>query len=213
MSRHISSGFDRLAPYYDTLARWVFGDDIKRAQTVFLNSIPPSSKVLIIGGGTGWILHEVIGAVRDVTVWYVDVSPVMIRKARQYNFSEESVEFIVGTIDDVPAEKMFDVVITPFYLDLFSEVALLEVIKNIRQRLKPAAHWLVTDFIPSGRVWHRFLLWVMYRFFRVVCGIEARSLPRWQHKLEEAGLVKVKEQRFHRGFICSVMVTESNANP
>ena len=48
------TGWDRIARIYDRLARLVYGRQIVRAQVDLLEHISPGSRVLIVGGGTGW---------------------------------------------------------------------------------------------------------------------------------------------------------------
>ena len=45
--------FDRVAPYYDRLARLVFGGSIRRAQRHFLSQVPAAARVLLVGGAPG----------------------------------------------------------------------------------------------------------------------------------------------------------------
>jgi tRNA (cmo5U34)-methyltransferase len=57
MSVRVARGFDRLAPFYDSLARLIIGKGIKQSQLHFLNHLRGQNQgVLVLGGGTGWIL-------------------------------------------------------------------------------------------------------------------------------------------------------------
>jgi tRNA (cmo5U34)-methyltransferase len=56
MSVRVARGFDRLAPFYDSLARLIIGKGIKQSQLHFLNHLRDKTKLLVLGGGTGWIL-------------------------------------------------------------------------------------------------------------------------------------------------------------
>ena len=50
----------------------------------FLDRIAADSKVLILGGGSGWLLEELSKINTDVTVVYVEASKVMLTKAKKY---------------------------------------------------------------------------------------------------------------------------------
>ena len=51
--------FNTVARPYDFISRLVFGDSLVEAQTSLLHYIPSNSQILIVGGGTGWILEEI----------------------------------------------------------------------------------------------------------------------------------------------------------
>lgn len=199
----MSRGFDRIANHYDKLARIVFGKSIEKAQTHFLSSIPDSSNVLILGGGTGWILNELRGRTKQCRIWYIDLSERMISLARM-NESSPDVIFIQGDERSIPQEVQFDVVITNFFLDLFPYEKLERIIQTILRSIKKHGAWLVSDFV-NKKYWHRVLLWKMYWFFRIVTDIEASALPPWEFIMQSYGLREVKSHWYYRGFIKSVV--------
>ena len=45
------NGFDKIAPFYDSLKRLVFGNALAESQRALLASIKKNGNVLIIGGG------------------------------------------------------------------------------------------------------------------------------------------------------------------
>ena len=75
--------FDFIAPFYDLLARLVFGRAISRSQTRFLLEIPSGAKVLILGGGTGWILLDIFRQANPSEVLYLEASSHMLAKAQE----------------------------------------------------------------------------------------------------------------------------------
>ena len=78
------SNFNLIAPVYDFLAKMVFGSHLKKAQTIFLNQIKEGDRVLVVGGGTGWILEELNQLNKPIKVVYVEPSTKMmsLSKAR-----------------------------------------------------------------------------------------------------------------------------------
>jgi ubiquinone/menaquinone biosynthesis C-methylase UbiE len=114
------------------------------------------------------------------------------------------VRFIPGTEKDIPTTG-FDVVITNFYLDLFSQGILNRMVQRIVRVLKPSGLWMAADFVNTGKWWQVFLLKAMYLFFRRVCNIEALTLPPWGKVLTDAGLRRVERRLFYGGFIESVV--------
>lgn len=200
------NGFDVLAPVYDRFARLVYGSAIREAQLFFLRAIPSSADVLILGGGTGWLLAELLKTHPEIKVWYIEASAKMIEQAeRKLSEQQKSkVKFIYGTEDSIPREVQFHAVITAFYLDLFAPVTLQRVIDTIKTSLAPDSVWLVSDFAGRKIWWQRMLLTLMYVFFRWCCGIEAKQLPPWEQYMRTQGLAVKEEQLFFRGFIKSV---------
>ena len=199
------NGFDIVAGIYDRLARLLYGKSIVVSQLHFLNEIPGNSRVLILGGGTGWILEELLVRKPRCKVWYVDASKKMIALAQKRVSAQREVHFIHGSEKSLPKEILFDAVVTNFYLDLFTEASLAEVITSVKDNLHRQALWLVTDFVDGGKWWQRSLLKMMYLFFGTVSGIEARSLPAWDKALVNAGLAEIRSAFCYRGFIKSVI--------
>lgn len=198
-------GFNRVAHTYDYLKRFVFGSAIFQSEARFLKELPASGNVLILGGGSGEILGRLMREYPAVKVWYVDASSAMLRRARK-NVSVEDltrIEFVHGTEKSIPSAVVFDAVVTHFFLDLFSEVQLAKICERIGRQLSNGGIWLVSDFVKSGRIWHRLLLWLMYRFFRATSGIDARTLPRWEDLLAGPGLDRMAYAEFYGGFIRS----------
>lgn len=193
------NNFNRVAFVYDALVKLVFGNSMVRAQTFLLNKIKDDATVLIIGGGTGWILKALKAGCE---VWYIDASSKMIEKARKQDVLCK-VHFITGTESDIP-HRTFDVIITNFYFDLFTTPKADAVIKKIKIVMKPDANWIVTDFIDEAW-WQRIMLNVMYFFFRVTCNIESKKLPGWIESFDQNGFNMIESKTFYAGFIKTVL--------
>lgn len=204
---NIATGFDRLAPVYTGLTKLVFGNSLDEAQEYFLKILKPADRVLILGGGSGKFLKSLLKLHPHICIDYIDISPRMIALAKQKTGSSANVNFIVGTEQNIP-NTHYSVVITNFYLDLFSDKTLKSIIERIKSHLQPEALWLATDFV-SEKWWRKIMLWVMYRFFRITTGIEARQLPDWPSVLHQAGLVETDSQKFYRGFIKAAVYTKT----
>jgi ubiquinone/menaquinone biosynthesis C-methylase UbiE len=213
----VFNGFDRLAPIYDSLARMIYGKSIVQAQTCFLGIIPPLSKVLILGGGTGWLLTELLRDHPTCEVWYIESSANMLSMAIKKSGNPNQVHFILGTEEDIPAYARrrrdsergptcgFDIVITHFFLDLFAPLTLQRVVQKISLASKPSALWVVADFVDRNKWWQLCLLKVMYSFFSRACRIEARTLPPWGGVLVQSGLRMVQRRLYYAGFIESAV--------
>ena len=195
------NGFDRIAFIYDFLAKLVFGKSIIDSQKFFLSNISDNSKVLILGGGSGWLLSEFLKQKPNCEVWYIEASEKMISLSKGKIENIRNVHFIHGTEQDIQLSIKYDVLITNFYLDLFTNHQLLNIITKIRSVMKAEAQWIVTDFVNNKRWWQSIMLKVMYWFFRITCSIESRQLPEWNRLVEKAGVKEVSSKAFYSGFI------------
>ena len=110
-----------------------------------------------------------------------------------------------GTEEMIPSGMVFDVVITNFYLDLFSDEKLKRTLQRIHVHTEPTSTWLAVDFVDGQIWWHRWMLKIMYLFFRAVCDIEAKELPRWHQRLQEAGWRETHGKFWYGAFIRSTV--------
>jgi tRNA (cmo5U34)-methyltransferase len=199
------NNFNSVAGFYDTLSTLVFGSAMRRAQTTHLREVPQGCKVLILGGGTGWLLSELSAVNPACKVWYIDASSKMISLSKKHmqNATQEIV-FIHGTEESIPAGIKFDAVITHFYLDLFPQDACFKVIHKIKSAIQPNGMWLVADFINTTW-WHSVMLRTMYGFFKLMTGIEASALSEWKNLLVTNGFKEYKSREFFGGFMKSAV--------
>lgn len=201
------TGFDRVAAFYDPLARLVFGNSLRQAQQAALAGLPVGHpRVLIIGGGTGWVLGEVLAHRPEARILYLEASAVMLTKSRETLLQHKphhagQVEFRLGTEQALRPDESFDAIITFFFLDLFEPVRLRTIIERLNQVRRPSAPWLLADFRPTQALWQRTLLLLMYRFFWLTTGISGRHIPALHHELAALGLQPRQQKLFFRGMV------------
>ncbi len=200
--------FDTISALYDPLVKLFFGKAHIKSQKVFLNEMPNASNVLILGGGAGDILIELLKVKPSCKIFYIEASEKMISLAKKKTGSVTNIHFIHGTEDNIP-NQIFDLVITNFYLDLFAADTLQSVVNKIQKSLQPNSHWIITEFVDDGKWWQRVMLKMMYLFFKITCKIEANHLPVWDVALRYAGFKKEKETSFFYGFIKSELYCRS----
>ena len=201
MTEHRSNNFDSVAKFYDALARIVFGRSMFKAQTFYLSEISPDAKVLILGGGTGWMLNELIKINVTCPIWYIDSSSKMLEQSRQMaQRAKQKIHFILGTESSIPSDIQFDVVITNFFLDLFTEASCDKIVGRIRNSLHRDSQWIMTDF-ENLTWWHAVMLKAMYSFFKVTSAIEASQLPPFDLLFVKNGMAVRKSEFFYGRFI------------
>lgn len=175
------NNYDRVAGYYDRLSRLVFGKALVRAQQDLIPHLQAPGRLLIIGGGTGWILEEIARLhPTGLAIDYVEISENMLSLSRKRNVAGNKVRFVHSAIENFTTPHRYEAVITPFLFDNFSTERAEAVFQQLHQVLLPQGQWLFADFNieKSGNAWwQKLLLRSMYTFFRTLSHVEARQLP------------------------------------
>lgn len=196
------ANYDNSAWFYDRLSRLVYGRAIINSQLYLLKYVPANSAILIVGGGTGWILEEITNVnPSGLSITYVEISANMMALSKKRNTGNNIVTYINDAIENVESNDMFDAVITPFLFDNFTEATLQKVFTRIHNRLKPRGTWLNNNFQLTGKWWQQWLLKSMFIFFRMICGIEAKKLPAIKEQFEKYGYLPIDARTFFDGFI------------
>ena len=199
--------FDRVAGWYDGAARLVFGSAQRDAQRAALASLPPGAPhLLILGGGSGWVLGEVWRRRPAATVLYLEASAAMLRQAeavvqQQWPTHRAQVEFRSGTEAALTTTEQFEAVLTFFVFDCMEPAALESAVARLAASLRPDGVWLVAEFTPPRRWWQRALQGVMYAFFRVAARLAARQLPDYEAALAAWGWQPQEVSYFFGGTI------------
>ncbi len=143
-------------------------------------------------------MPDVLSHCQPARVLFLEASDRMLSQARrriQSHALANRVEFRHGTQADLRADERFTVIMLPFVLDLFSDATLTrQFLPPLLRAVVPGGVWLVTDFVNSPQLIHRFTLRLMYLFFRLISGIEAQRLPDWQRAFRNAGLRPMRQQ-------------------
>lgn len=202
MTEKTENDFDRIARVYDSLAFAVFGDTILQAQKVLMAHIPPRSRILFIGGGTGKILPHLLQQDPE-QIWYVEKSAKMLAKAKLKVPAIAPVQWILGD-ETHPAiqSQPFDVILTFFLLDLFEESSLKRLMENLTQNLRPEGKWLVADFNPeASSLYSRLVYKSMYRFFQTISRVQASHLPDYPLIFNKLGYAIQERKVFYSDMI------------
>jgi tRNA (cmo5U34)-methyltransferase len=208
----VQNNFNLIAPVYDSLAKLVFGKAIQKSQRWLLQFIPKEADVLIIGGGTGWILTELLAKTNCRSVLYLEASKKMLDLSKKRYTSQTKnlatkVEFRLGTEAVLLPTEKFDVVFTGFLLDLFQPKPLHELMTRLNEALKPSGLWLLADFQPQNATlfWQKSLLKTMVLFFRFVANLQAIQLPDLQQAFGQFPLQMIRQEYFYHKLIGSVV--------
>jgi ubiquinone/menaquinone biosynthesis C-methylase UbiE len=198
----VARGFDRLSPVYDVLVALFAARAIPRSQTRFLAGLGDWSRALVVGGGSGGFLTELLG-VGDGHVLYLDASRGMLERTRRRLVRRRPrdvgrVELRRGGLEALAADERFDLLCTHYFLDLFPDEQLAVVMEVLSRRLRYGGRWACADFAPPAsrgprRGLQTALLASLYGFFRVTCSIPARRLPPIRRRFAELGFQAERE--------------------
>jgi ubiquinone/menaquinone biosynthesis C-methylase UbiE len=205
--------FDSIAPAYRTLETIAFGGALQRARVACLGEMGSPRRALIVGEGNGGFLCELLRRHQNVAVDCVDESQRMLELARQrierrLSADATRVRFLHHDITSwTPPEAAYDLIVTHFFLDCFSEDRMAEIVTRLSRAATPSATWLLADFcVPAaGFARARAGLWLaaMYRFFRSTAGIEARELSDPSRFLQLARFGLASQHLFRHGMVKS----------
>jgi ubiquinone/menaquinone biosynthesis C-methylase UbiE len=204
----MTNNYDQIAGSYDMLSRLVFRKSIVHAQQVLLRLLNAPCRLLIVGGGTGWILEELAKIhPKGFVITYVEISGKMIALAKKRDFKQNQVSFIHTPIEDFESQEKFDAVLTPFLFDNFGTEKAEHVFSKLDQFLMEGGKWLFVDFYIDKKIngiWQKILLKSMYWFFKIVCHVEASKLPEMESLFSQSGYVVIDKSYHFQGFIQSV---------
>lgn len=211
-------GFDRIAPFYDFLAKMVFGNSLKKAQIHFLPHIPENARILILGGGSGWLLAELIKRNPSSEIVYVEASEKMLDLTKKYLakknlFKNSRITLLLDAEYYKKNDQKFDVVITNFFLDLFTEITLENIILSLSAMLKPDGLWLLSDFDKKefeSSSWKKLFISSMYFFFKKTAKIEGSKLYDFDRMLKDQPLLKLESKHFYSRMILSALYKKCN---
>lgn len=205
----MTNNYDKIAGSYDAISRLVFQKSIVRSQQALLPYIKTPCRILIVGGGTGWILEELSKVhARGLSITYVEISKNMIGLAQKRNWQQNRVSFVHSAIEDYQTELKFDVVMTPFLFDNFRTERTETVFKLLDKLVLPGSLWLFTDFHVeknASGIWQAALLKMMYWFFRTICHVEADQLPDLNAQFVHARYACIFKSLHFGGFIHSLV--------
>ncbi|UUO14782.1 class I SAM-dependent methyltransferase [Dolichospermum heterosporum] len=140
--------FDRWANSYD----WAFPSFIYQAihkRLLTKVELPPNANVLDLGCGTGRLLNRLATQFPKITATGLDLSPQMLRVARQNNRHRPRLIYLEGNAENLPfAEGQFDAV--------FNTISFLhyphpeQVLNEVARVLSPSGKFYLVDITVNN---------------------------------------------------------------
>jgi ubiquinone/menaquinone biosynthesis C-methylase UbiE len=206
----VSNNYDSIARYYDFVHRLFYGQSEINAQTELLDYIKPGDRILIVGGGTGWILEKMSAVYPSgLRITYIESSVKMMELSRVRDCRRNNVSFVQERVEDwVGGDEVYDCILTGLFFDNFTAAHSAQIVQLLTPFLKRDGFWLDSDFYyPKGRgkLWQALLLKTMYVSARLICGVEAKRLPDMELIFRTAGYWSVNMSFHYQRFIRSVV--------
>ena len=203
------ANYDKIARYYDFLSRLMFFKSQVNAQINQLKYIRPNASILIVGGGTGWILEELAKVYpQGLKITYLEISEKMILISKKRDIKNNEVEFICSAVEAFNFNKQYDVVLTPFLFDNFADLQVGRIFNQLNNQLKLGGRWLMVDFSldeKAGRWWRKLLLRTMYTFFKTIGIVETSTLIDVTPYFKANRFVQLEERHYYNKFIKAVV--------
>lgn len=205
--------FCRFARAYNFLEKLVFKDALEKTRFACLDSIAEAKRILLLGEGDGRFLAKLTSINPDCLITVLDASPIMLAlaKAKVPAMFQGEIYFCKEDATKIPFPfEAFDAVVSHFFFDCFTEETLSALLEKLSSTLRPSGKWLIADFVePSPNTLHslpQFLcLRILYAFFRLTCGIEARRVISLHKILRTHGLCESRCISFSNGLLTSLV--------
>ncbi len=142
---HWYNPYDRLAPYYDWIARVMMvpfgGERAFRRRVASALCVSPGARVLELGCGTGAMTRELLALGAEVTAY--DLSEAMLARARR---RAPAATFVRGDILEIGARGDFDRVLLSFVLHEMNRDTRSQTLDVARDALTPEGTIGILDF-------------------------------------------------------------------
>jgi hypothetical protein len=132
---------------------------------------------------------------------YIEKSAEMISLSKN-RYPPTALLYGYGGEEQFQEYGSFDIVFTPFFLDLFPEPWLdKHIVSPLISVLKPSGFWLLVDFFPTSHLFFTFLTKIMYTFFRMVSGVTNAELADYPKLLSQNKLTLMHSVEWMNGYV------------
>jgi ubiquinone/menaquinone biosynthesis C-methylase UbiE len=171
---------------------------MQRCRLAHLGIIPVPAKILLAGEGHGRFLPACLDRFPEAEVTVLDASSGMLEQARanlaRAGADASRVRFIQADILRWQRpEADYDLIVTHFFLDCFTAAQIEIVVSRLATAAKPSANWLLADFRTDAPglkgLRSRWIVGLLYNFFRFFTRIPAKSLASPDLALDQSGFI------------------------
>jgi ubiquinone/menaquinone biosynthesis C-methylase UbiE len=201
--------FDKIARPYRWLEYLTLGKALENCRFHYLPQLLDRRRALILGDGDGRFLAQLLTHNPSLHADAVDSSAVMLQllrnrcEAASSNTRNRLCTHHHNALT-FPVKGAYDLIVTHFFLDCFTQSELDSLIARIAPTLSPRALWLISDFrVPSGpmRLPAKLLIRSLYVAFRILTGLRTTHLPDHVTPLKQSGLKRISHQHRFIGLL------------
>jgi demethylphylloquinol methyltransferase len=167
-SETANRSYERISSKYDRTIGFFTGGQNLASRLAQLDELEAGDRVLYIGVGSGEDAIE--AAKKGIHVTCLDLSAGMIEKARErFERAQLPGEFVCADIMQYASEQPFDAVVANFFLNIFTQPVMKQVLTRAVRLVRPGGKLLIADFAPPcGRITLRALHKGFYRSSNVI---------------------------------------------
>jgi Methyltransferase domain len=185
-----AANFDRIARLYRWLEYLSFGPALLACRTHFLSHSQHCRKALVFGDGDGRFLARLRARNPALHADAIDNSPAMLRLlAHRVAAHPSTAPLILHCIDArtfTPSGSGYDLIVTHFFLDCFSEPEVAALATRLTPHLAPGALWLLSEFAAPSLL-SSLLVRSLYFAFRLLTHLRTTQLPQHSAILVASG--------------------------
>ena len=211
-----TAGFNGLARIYRWMEYASFGPWLWWCRCAFTNELSGLRRAAILGDGDGRFTARLLAANSQVEVDAVDASEAMLRSlVRRAGRNAGRVRAHCADARKwQPDTASYDLIVTHFFLDCLTTDEVRALAMKMRHTSAHGARWVVSEFAEPesrlGRAAARPIVWLLYRAFGLLTGLEVRTLPDHHAALREAGFALEKKRTWLGGLMVSELWSASD---
>jgi ubiquinone/menaquinone biosynthesis C-methylase UbiE len=202
----------------DPIARWyryaeylTLGGALEKRRREYLSQTATSKRALLLGDGDGRFTGEFLNVNRTARVDSLDISKNMLdlaaRRIEKHRvaraFPTPAVRLLRADALTFAFEGPYDLIVTHFFLDCFSDVQIEELVGRITRAATPDAKWIVSEFQTPNLAAALFVK-ALYLAFRVLTGSRVHRLPVYSKALAANGFKRIA----HKTALYGTLVSE-----
>lgn len=204
-----TANFNRMAHIYRWMEYASFGPWLWWCRCAFIGELSGCRHAAILGDGDGRFTARLLAANSQIEVDAVDASEAMLRSlVRRAGFNAGRVRaHFADARTWQPDTAPCDLIVTHFFLDCLTTAEVRALAMKMRDASAHGALWLVSEFAEPkswlGRSAAHSIVWLLYRAFGLLTGLEVRALPDHHTALCEAGFALEKKRAWLGGLMVS----------
>jgi demethylmenaquinone methyltransferase/2-methoxy-6-polyprenyl-1,4-benzoquinol methylase len=192
-----------VGPFYDLMSFIYSFNQINKCKTAMLDRIKPDDNVLFAGVGHG--IDAIAAAELGAKVTVVDLSATMLKRFNSgigKKKFKHPIRQVHQSILEVDEFSTYDMVFAHFFLNVFLEKMMVQVLSHLTKLAKTDGFVVVGDFsLPKGNLMAKFFQILYWRmadlFFCVATNNALHPVYDYQKYMRELGL-KIKTVRYFR---------------